>query len=160
MTISRTRLALGGGVLAVGWLAPLLVPWVTSADGLSDEWKAGISGLLLLGIPELFSLVAVGILGKAGYEFLKHRVLRALAPLRPAQHVGRTRHRIGVAMFTLPLALGWAAPYASLWIPSLSEQQVPLAIGADIVFISSLFVLGGSFWEKLRGLFVREVAPT
>jgi len=155
--IPRVRLAIGGGVFVVGWLAPVLVPWVASADGLSAEWKAGISGLLLLGIPELFSVVAIGILGREGFEFLKHRALRALRVLRPAQHVGKTRHRVGVAMFVMPLVLGWAAPYARGWIPEIVTHQVPLAIGGDIIFVSSLFVLGGSFWEKLHGLFVRDV---
>ena len=35
-------------------------------------------------------------------------------------------------------------------------------VGGDVVFFSSLFVLGGDFWDKLRALFVhgaRAVFP-
>jgi len=49
---SRSRLTLGGVILVVGLLCPLSIPWVASSD-LPTWWKAVLSGLLLLGIPEL-----------------------------------------------------------------------------------------------------------
>jgi hypothetical protein len=36
-------------------------------------------------------------------------------------------------------------------------------VGGDVVFVTSLFVLGGDFWDKLRSLFVhgaRAVFPS
>ena len=73
---SRTRFIVGSAVFGIGFLAPLLVPLVT-ASGLSAEWKTGLSGLLLFGIPEIGMLVAVAIMGKDGYEALKG-ILRRL----------------------------------------------------------------------------------
>jgi hypothetical protein len=29
-------------------------------------------------------------------------------------------------------------------------------IGGDVLLVSSLFVLGGEFWDKLRALFVHD----
>ena len=37
-------------------------------------------------------------------------------------------------------------------------STVPTAIITDAVFVVSLFVLGGGFWDKLRALFVRTAS--
>jgi hypothetical protein len=66
----KGRLLLGGGVFVVGQLSPLFIPLVTSSS-LSTGLKSALSGLLLLGIPELAIFVAIAILGKAGFAFLK-----------------------------------------------------------------------------------------
>ena len=51
--ISKTRLLLGGSVIVMGFLSPLLIPLVASTN-----WSLGLksagSGLLALGIPEVF----------------------------------------------------------------------------------------------------------
>ncbi len=69
----KGRLALGSEILVVGVLCALFVPLVTS-PALPTEWNAGLSGLLLLGMPELFMLVAVAVLGKSGFDYTKGRV--------------------------------------------------------------------------------------
>ena len=42
------------------------------------------------------------------------------------------------------------------WLPDKSPVRWQVKIAADVVFIGSLFVLGGDFWDKLHALFVRE----
>ncbi len=64
------RLTLGGVIFVVGLLCPLSIPWVVGS-GLPAGWKAALSALLLLGIPELMMLVAAAVLGKSGFHFLK-----------------------------------------------------------------------------------------
>ena len=155
---SQTRFIVGSAVFGIAFLAPLLVPLVTTSD-LSTEWKSGIAGLLIIGIPEVGMLVAVAIMGKDGYEALKRilqRLFKQLLPLRP---VGRWRHRIGVAMFVTPLVMGWLFPYALGRLPELGERRIALGVVGDAVFVASLFVLGGAFWEKLGALFLRD-APS
>ncbi len=71
---AKGRLALGGGILEVGVLCSFFVPLVTSS-ALTTEWKASLSGLLLLGIPELFMLVAVAVLGQPGFDDIKGRAV-------------------------------------------------------------------------------------
>ena len=66
----KGRLLVGGGVFALGQLSPALIPFV-AASGLSPGLKSALSGLLLLGIPELAIFVAIAILGKAGFAYLK-----------------------------------------------------------------------------------------
>jgi hypothetical protein len=149
------RLILGTSVFVFGMLCPLFVPLV-AMSGLSTSWKATLSGVLLLGIPEAFLLVAVAILGKPGYEEMKRRLLAVFRRVRPAGSVSPVRHRIGVAMFMLPVLVGWLHPYVILWLSELAEYELQLAMIPDAIFIGSFFVLGGDFWDKLQALFVRH----
>ena len=152
----RGRLFVGGVIFVGGFLAPVLVPLV-ARSGLSTEWKTVVSGLLVLGVPELFMLIAVAILGKPGFDYLKSRLLGAIAP---AEHVSRGRYRLGLVLFMLPLFLGWAAPYLSHWLPGYEQWRLAYAVAGDVLFVVSLFVLGGEFWDKLRALFVHDARAT
>lgn len=62
-------------------------------------------------------------------------------------------------MFIARIAVGLAVPYVGAWFPELLAHRLAVSVVADVVSIASLFVLGGSFWGKLHGPFVREVAP-
>jgi hypothetical protein len=157
VALSRARFIVGSVVFGIAFLAPLLVPLVAASD-LSIEWKTGVSGFLLFGIPEAGMLVAVAIMGRSGYEALRGILQHLFKQLRPVRPVGRWRHRIGVVMFATPLALGWLFPFAMGTVPELAEYRIALGIGGDAIWLASLFVLGGAFWEKLRVLFVRDAA--
>ena len=153
----RGRLIAGAVVFITGFAAPVMVP-VVAASGLSAELKTALSGLLILGIPELAMLIAVAIMGKDGYEFLsagiKRRMGMFLKAYGPAERVSRARYRIGLVMFTLPILIGWVAPYLGHHIPGYEGNDLAYAIVGDLLLLSSLFVLGGEFWDKLRSLFV------
>jgi len=144
-------------VFVVGFASPLLVPFVARSD-LSAGWKTTLSGLLLVGIPELFTLVAVAILGREGFNCLtggiKQRLGAFMTEHGPAQTVSAKRYKIGLIMFLIPILFGWAAPYAEHHIPGYVSNQLLYAFIGDVLLISSLFVLGGEFWDKLRSLFV------
>lgn len=84
---SKFRLILGGVIFVSGFLSPLLIPLVTNSD-LSTEWKTTLSGVLLLGIPEIFMLIAVTALGKEGFDYLNSYLWEAI---RPADKVSVVR---------------------------------------------------------------------
>jgi hypothetical protein len=151
----RTRLLVGGAILVVGLLCPLLVPAVAASE-LPASWKVPVSGLMLLGIPELFTLAAVAVLGKPGFEHLKGLLLAFLGRHAPARAVGPTRYRVGLAMLLVPVGFGWIAPFAAEWIPGYVDHRVAFALAGDFLLVASLFVLGGDFWDKLRALFVHR----
>ncbi len=155
--LPRGRLVLGGAIFVTGFLSPLLVPLV-AATGLPTEWKAALSGLLLLGIPELFMLIAVAVLGKPGYDYLKRRMLGLIGRFAPPEKVSPARYRIGLVLFVLPLLFGWLTPYMGHLIPGYEEQRFAFGAVGDLMLFSSLFVLGGGFWDKIRGLFIRDAA--
>ena len=150
--IKKSRLVVGAIVFIVGFLAPLLVPLVTRSD-LSVAWKTTLSGLLMAGIPELFMIITIGILGKDGYQFLKGKVFAFLKKHGPPQKVSRLRYKIGLVFFTIPLLLALLFPYISHHFSSLEKIEPVINIGGDVMFFTSFFVLGGEFWDKIRALF-------
>ena len=149
----KSRLVLGGTIFISGFMSPLAIPLVTGSN-LSTEWKTVLSGVLVLGVPEAFMLIAVAILGKQGFDYLKSRLWKAV---RPADKVSATRYRIGLVLFFSPVLFGWLSPYLDLWVTDFEVHQVRLAIAGDVIFAISLFVLGGDFWLKIKALFTHEI---
>jgi hypothetical protein len=150
--IKRSRLVVGAIVFMVGFLAPVLIPFVTKSD-LSIAWKTTLSGLLMAGIPELFMVITIGILGKKGYQYLKSKVLVFLKKHGPPQKVSRLRYKVGLVLFTIPLILAWLFPYMEHHFSQLEVVNSYVHIGGDVLLVISFFVLGGEFWDKIRGLF-------
>ena len=150
---AKSRLILGGIIFISGFMAPLAIPLVTDSN-LSTEWKTMLSAVLVLGVPEVFMLIAVAILGKQGFDYLKSYLWQAI---RPADKVSATRYRIGLVLFFAPVLFGWLFPYLELWVTEFEAHRVRLAIVGDIIFASSLFVLGGDFWLKIKALFTHDV---
>jgi hypothetical protein len=151
---SGWRFRAGIVVLVVGWLCPLLVPVVVATD-LPTEWKTVLSGLLMVGIPEVFTVAAVAILGKSGFNLIKERFFGFLKRHGPADEVSRTRYRIGLVMFVVPILFGWLAPYGPDLMMGQEVQNLWVNIMGDLMFVASFFVLGGDFWDKLRALFIQ-----
>ena len=151
-TISKGRLYGGSAILIIGFLSPLLIPLVTSSN-LSIGSKATISGLLAFGIPEIFMLLAIGVMGKQGYEFLKSKLFKYLSRFAPPDSVSLIRYRIGLVLFCFPLIVGWVNPYLSNYFNVFKNFPVGAYIIGDALFFSSFFILGGNFWDKFSGLF-------
>jgi hypothetical protein len=147
------RFRLGLTTLIVGWFSPLLIPVVTRTS-LATEWKTIISGLLAVGIPEVFTVVAIAIMGKDGYNLIKERIFSFLKKHGPPDRVSLTRYRIGLVMFVLPVLFGWLGPYGAHLIPGYPDNQFVVSLIGDVMFVASLFVLGGDFWDKVRALFL------
>lgn len=149
----RNRLIWGTIVFVSGFLTPLFIPLVVSSE-LSTGLKSIISGLLAFGIPELFMIIAAGILGKQGFNYLKRYLRLLLKVYGPADTVSKTRYGIGLIMFIIPLGFALILPYLITAIGFVKENYLIVAIGSDLLLVLSLFVLGGDFWDKLRGLFI------
>ena len=159
---AKARFRLGATVFIIGFGSPLLIPLITATD-LPIKWKATISGALALGIPELFSIIAIAIMGKSGFEHLKEIIGKFIKKYGPPEKVSRRRYRIGLAMFIIPLLMAWLLPYFGLVSPFYQDNLILFSLAGDLLFISSLFVLGGEFWDKLQALFVygaKVVMPT
>lgn len=149
----KGKLIIAGVIFVAGFLSPLLIPFVTSSN-LSTGWKATLSGLLAIGIPELFMIIAAAVAGKEGYKYLKSKIFGLLKRYGPADTVSKTRYKIGLILFIIPICAGWFLPYFSSLIPSYDQNKILINITGDIIFITSFFVLGGDFWDKLRALFI------
>ena len=147
---------MGAIIFISGFASPLLIPLVTKTSW-SIAVKTSVSGLLAFGIPELFMIVAVAVMGKPGYEFLKEKLFGFLKQIAPPDSVNITRYRVGLALFILPLLAGWFLPYLGHFFSSLKQIPIWFFIIGDTVFVSSFFVLGGDFWDKFSGLFNYKV---
>lgn len=153
----KRRLLMGVGVWILGWILGLaLVPVVNGSD-LAQGLKATLSGVLLLGFPKLFLVLAVAIMGKPGFAYLKSLIASHFRRLAPPATVSPTRYRIGLILFVSIIVLGSIGPHIVPDAMSLRRQHPHLvAMAGDFLLIVSLFILGGDFWDKLRALFVRE----
>jgi len=149
------RFRLGLIVLVVGWLSPLCIPLITATE-LPTRWKTIISGLLAVGIPEVFTVAAIAIMGKSGYNLIKERIFSFLKKHGPPDRVSLLRYRIGLVMFALPVVFGWLGPYGVHLIPGYETHRFVVSLIEDVMFVASLFVLGGDFWDKIRALFICE----
>jgi hypothetical protein len=161
MEMARWRFPAGVALFALGFCAPLAIPLVV-ASNLPAGWKTALSGALAVGVPEVMMVVAAAVMGKEGFAELKRRLGRFFARHGPPQQVSRVRYRVGLVMFALPLLLGWLGPYVHHHLPGYGDHALWWNLGGDLVFVASLFVLGGEFWDKLRALVVhgaRAVLP-
>ena len=149
------RFRLGLTILVVGWLSPLSIPIVTRSS-LTTEWKTIISGLLAVGIPEVFTVAAIAIMGKSGYNRIKEAIFSFLKKHGPPDRVSLTRYRIGLVLFFLPVLIGWLGPYGAHLIPGYETHRFAVSLFGDVMFAASLFVLGGDFWDKIRALFLHS----
>ena len=57
-------------------------------------------------------------------------------------------------MFVLPVGFAWLGPYGAHLIPGYETHRFVVSLIGDVMFVASLFVLGGDFWDKVRALFV------
>lgn len=154
--VSRTRFVIGGALFIGGFLSPLLIPLVTASD-LPDSWKAILSTGLVAGLPEVGMLLAVAVLGKQGFAQLKEMFFSRFRKITEPAAVSRTRYRIGLFMFFIPLLTGWLQPYVVHFFPAFGSGHMLPVILMDLVFASSFIVLGAGFWEKIHSLFVHGV---
>lgn len=152
---AKARFRLGTTIFIIGFCSPVLIPFVTATD-LPLKWKATLSGALALGIPELFSIIAIAIMGKPGFVHLKEIVAKYFKKYGPAERVSRNRYRFGLILFIFPLLMAWTLPYIGHLLPFYQKNLLTFSIAGDVLFVSSLFVLGGEFWDKLQALFVYE----
>ncbi len=151
----KKRIYLGAVILIIGFLAPLFIPIVLATDW-SSTLKSFVSGALAFGIPEVFMLVSVAVMGKDGFAYLKRYLGLVIRRYGPPDSVGRTRHIIGVVMFIFPLVFSIVFPYIQDYLGFIKDNEILIMIILHCLLLSSLFVLGGDFWDKLRGLFLRK----
>jgi hypothetical protein len=153
------RFRLGMILFVLGMGCPLLAPLVLALD-LGPGLTATLSGGLMLGIPDVLLLAAAAVMGKEGFNYLKDRLYALLRKAAPPQYVGPVRYTVGIVMFVIPLLTGWLFTYLYDFVPFLWEHHILFAVSGDVMFLASLWVLGGDFWDKLAALFHHRARAT
>jgi len=150
------RFRVGVGLIVLSFVSPLGALLV-SITNLSIAMKATLSGLFLAGIPEVLTVAAIAVMGKAGFAYVKNSIMVLLRRYGPPKEVGPIRYYIGLVMWLLPAAYSWILMYATPeMIPGFPEYRIHMALTFDFIFICSFFVLGGDFWDKVRALFIHK----
>ena len=154
-TPAGIRLYLGLFFFVLSWLMPFTGIWIAQSH-FPAAVKAILIGLLSIGGPEIIALISITILGKECFEFIVSKCFSFLKNLAPKGSVSKLRYQIGLCMFVLPLLPWYILAYAPEIIPASHEARLAFCLASDLCFWSSLFVLGGDFWDKLRSLFIYE----
>jgi hypothetical protein len=147
------RLKAGIALLLISIILPIMGIPLVAGLGLSGTIATSLSGAMLIGA-ELLGVAAIAVMGNPGYQYIKSRVFGFLKHYGPPNEVSRTRYNIGLVMFCVPIVFGWLSPYVADLIPGFIENPTPYAVIGDLMLLTSLFVLGGDFWDKIRALFV------
>ncbi len=149
------RFYVGLVVFVLSLVTPAFIPLVLKLP-LSTTMKGTLSTLLVVGIPDLLTVLAVVLLGKETLVYFMARIRSFFRWKRPARPVGRLRYSVGLVMFWLPVLVSLVElnyePLRSLY----GEYFYSVAIAWNLVFVASLLVLGADFWDKLRALFVHN----
>lgn len=149
------RFKLGVVTLAIGLFGPpVILPAIFLMD-ISTVTSTSISGAIVV-VSDLLLLAAAAIMGKDGYVFVKARFAHYWRLYGPPQTVGEVRYYVGLTMLCASVLLGWSTPYASIWFKGYVGNEISFAIAGDVVLLTSLFVLGGDFWDKLGALFKHD----
>lgn len=149
------RLKLGVAMFVLSIVVPVAGIPLVAILGLSVAITATVSSVLVGG-SEALGLLAVAVMGKPGYLYIRGRVLAILRRYGPPKEVSRARYNTGLVMFGFPILFGWVTPYLAHLIPSLEDSLLAYAISGDILLLASLFVLGGNFWDKIHALFFHD----
>jgi hypothetical protein len=108
---------------------------------------------------EIGFLVSAALLGKPFVQAIKTKI-KALftsgtAPV-PPRPVSRSRHAFGLVLFSLSFVAYYvvmAIPFFGLMKTSELRIVIIVAIVGELLFVVSLFVLGGEFWGRIKALF-------
>ncbi len=116
--------------------------------------------VVYLGSGELSFIGAVALLGKPFVNAIKAKIKAFFLPSRisgPPKPIGKTRHYVGVALFFVSL-LPYPGIEAMLLLSDPARINLTMLLAVmllgDLLFIVSLFILGGEFWERLKKLFL------
>lgn len=151
---SNRRLMLGGLIFITGFLVPLIIPLVLQTNW-STGTKSVLSGLLAIGLPEVFMLAAAAVLGKSGFQYFKNKIFSWFKKHGPPDRVSLTRYRVGLILFIIPFGVGLIMPYLLIAkLDFIMNYLLYINIIGDLFIVISLFVLGGDFWEKIQSLFI------
>jgi len=116
-------------------------------------------GAVYIGSGELAFLAAVALLGRPFIQSVKDKIkgfFFSKRPAAPPRPIGKIRHGLGIAL----LAGSLIPYYASIAILLFTRSQeadartlLYLLLSGEVLFLASLFVLGGEFWARLKRLF-------
>ena len=102
----------------------------------------------------LMKIGSIAILGKSYYAWINYKMHYIYHHVAKPHQVTPLRYNFGLILFVLPFLPNYMISFMPHLIPISLQTRYIIIIASDVVFLSSLFVLGGDFWDKLRALFI------
>ncbi len=120
---------------------------------LTHFWKGFVLAAFWISAP-IMKITSIAILGKASYNWINYKIHYIYHHVAKPHQVTPLRYNIGLVLFILPFLPNYMISFMPhLFYIDITMRYIIIII-SDIIFITSLFVLGGDFWDKLRALFV------
>ena len=150
------RYYLGLTLFIVHLILPLLALIFVPMLGVSEGVGAVLFGLSVAGGPDVLLIASAALLGKDNLQYLFSSLGRGVKNLVKWDQVSKGRYRLGLWM----LGIGFFVTPIMFYVfpETLSNGDQPdwgfyVTVGADILFVLSILVLGAPFWAKLTSLF-------
>jgi hypothetical protein len=107
---------------------------------------------------ELGFWVSAALLGRPFVDALKGKLVALFVRRGPPapRPISRPRHVFGLVLFSLSFVtyyVAMAIPFLQLSTSTELTAIVVVAITGELLFVSSLLVLGGEFWERIKALY-------
>ena len=116
-------------------------------------WKGFVLGVFWISAP-LMKIGSVAILGKPSYAWINYQMHYFYHKVAKPHQITPLRYNFGLILFVLPFLPNYMISFMPHLIPISLQTRYIIIMASDLVFLSSLFVLGGDFWDKLRALFI------
>jgi hypothetical protein len=146
------RLYIGIGIFVLSFFM-LPLGLFLQRFALHHYMKHIIVGIFWLTAPAM-KIGSVAILGKPSYLWIKSQFQHHFTRVFKTRHESRLRYNIGLFLFCIPVIPTYIMAYAPMFFSSIFYVRLILNVSCDAIFIASLFVLGGDFWDKLKALFI------
>jgi hypothetical protein len=146
------RFYIGFGVFIASFF--MLPTGLVLREFISDPFLRGVVlGVFWISAP-LMKIGSVAILGKSSYAWINYQMHYFYHKVAKPHQITPLRYNIGLVMFVLPFLPNYLISFMPHLIPISLHIRYFIIIASDLVFLTSLFVLGGDFWDKLRALFI------
>ncbi|MBU0630986.1 MAG: hypothetical protein KKC80_08795 [Candidatus Margulisbacteria bacterium] len=111
---------------------------------------------MIIATAEVAFFFSIVLLGKP-FQMLKTRLIKSLkGTIWTLKPISKRRHNVGIAMILLSFLPYYITQFV-LILFDLDQTDRHILVGllmlSDVLFMTSLFVLGGEFWERLNKLF-------
>jgi hypothetical protein len=115
--------------------------------------KSFVLGVFWISAP-VMKIGSIAILGKSSYAWINYQVHYFYHKVAKPHQITPLRYNIGLVMFVLPFLPNYMISFMPHLLPISLTTRYIIIVASDALFLTSLFVLGGDFWDKLRALFI------
>ncbi|MBE0649154.1 MAG: transporter suffix domain-containing protein [Bacteroidales bacterium] len=150
---------LGIVLFTYSWIPYIFVFLIEPFLSFSTTVALSLSSALLISAEVAFA-ISVVLLGKEFIKLIKTKLRTKFFREKgdPGyKPISRLRYRIGIIIFLISMAVPTLLMEVLLYFDFVhligDTNSLYILLAFDVLFISSIFILGGEFLDKLRGLF-------